>query len=103
MIARSLRTATAALALGIITLGATAGAASAKPVFFPKGPMKLGLPGKFVKPHGPHWHGGWGPGLGLGLGLAAVGLAGAYAASDECYVKRVITVDGDVLYRKVCY
>ena len=104
MISRSVRTATIALALGIAGVSASSGSASAKPMF-PKGPAKFGMPGKFVKPHGPHWHGhgkwGWGPGV--GLGLAAVGLAGAYAAYGDCYVKRVVTIDGDVFYRKICY
>ncbi|MBM0207208.1 hypothetical protein JNW90_32620, partial [Micromonospora sp. STR1s_5] len=49
MISRSLRTATAALVLGLVALGSTAGSASAKPMF-PKGPGKFGMPGKFVKP-----------------------------------------------------
>jgi hypothetical protein len=101
MISRSLRTATLALAVGIAGISASSGSASAKPMF-PKGPAKFGMPGKFVK---PHWHGhghgyGWGPGL--GLGLAAVGLAGAYATYGDCYVRRIVTIDGEVFYRKVC-
>jgi hypothetical protein len=107
MITRSFRTAIVAATLGIAAMGVTTGAASAKPIF-PKGPGKIVMPHKFPKPHGPHWHGhgkwGYGPGIGLGLGLAAVGLAGAYGAyADDCYMKRVVTVYGDVFYRKVCY
>jgi hypothetical protein len=76
----------------------------------PKGPGKIAMPHKFPKPHGPHWHkgkwgygGGWGPGLGIGLGAAALGIAAAHAYDDDCYVKRVVNVYGDVFYRKVCY
>ena len=89
MISRTLRTASVALALGAAALGASAGTASAG-----------WYPGKFMK---HHHHFGWGPGLGLGLGLAAVGAAGAYAAYGDCYVRRVVTIDGEVFYRKVCY
>jgi hypothetical protein len=89
MISRTLRTASVALALGAAALGDSAGTASAG-----------WYPGKFMK---HHHHFGWGPGLGLGLGLAAVGAAGAYAAYGDCYVRRVVTIDGDVFYRKVCY
>ncbi len=110
MINTSFRTAALALALGVAAMGASSGSASAGPVF--KGPGTIAMPGKFPKPHGPHWHGhgkwgygkwgyGYGPGIGLGLGLAAVGLASA-AYAEDCYVKRVVTVYGDVFYRKVC-
>ena len=92
MISRTLRTASVALALAVAGLGASAGTASAG-----------WYPGKFhTFKHHKHF-GGWGPGLGLGLGLAAVGAAGAYAAYGDCYVRRVVTVDGDIFYRKVCY
>jgi hypothetical protein len=106
---RSLRTAALALALGMTAIGATSGTASAGGGYMPKGPAKFGMPGKFPKPHGPHWHkhgkwgyGGWGPGIGIGLGAAALGIAAAHAY-DDCYVKRVVNVYGDVFYRKVCY
>jgi hypothetical protein len=74
---------------------------------FPNGPAKFGMPKKFVKPHGPYgkwgYGGGWGPGIGLGFGVAALGLAAAARAADDCYVKRVVSVYGDVFYRRVCY
>ena len=108
MITRSLCSVALALTLGMAALGATSGTASAGGGYLPKGPGKIAMPHKFPKPHGPHWHGhgkwGYGPGIGFGLGLAAFGLAGAYGAyADDCYMKRVVTVYGDVFYRKVCY
>jgi hypothetical protein len=111
MTTRSLRNAALALTLGMVAIGATSSTASAGGGYMPKGPGKIAMPGKFPKPHGPHWHkhgkwgyGGWGPGIGIGLGAAALGFAAANAyAHDDCYVKRVVTIYGDVFYRKVCY
>jgi len=40
-------------------------------------------------------HGGWGHGWGHGWGY------GGYYGG--CYLKRFITYDGDVFYKKVCY
>ena len=110
MISRSLCSVALALTLGMAALGATSGTASAGGGYMPKGPGKIAVPHKFPKPHGPHWHKGkkwgygygWGPGIGIGLGAAALGIAAAHAY-DDCYVKRVVNVYGDVFYRKVCY
>ncbi len=106
MVSRSVRTISVALALSVAAISASPGSASAKPMF-PNGPAKFGMPKKFVKPHGPYgkwgYGGGWGPGIGLGFGVAALGLAAAARAADDCYVKRVVSVYGDVFYRRVCY
>jgi hypothetical protein len=107
MISRSVRTATLALALGIAALGATSGSASAFGGGFGGGKGGFGGGGWGGKGGG---FGGWGGGFkhhhhgwGRGVGLATVGLAGAYAVYGDCYVRRVVTIDGDILYRKVCY
>ncbi len=110
MISRSLCSAALSLTLAVTAIGATSGTASAGGGYMPKGPAKFGMPHKFPKPHGPNWHkhgkwgygGGWGSGIGFGFGAAAIGLAAAHAY-DDCFVKRVVNVYGDVFYRKVCY
>jgi hypothetical protein len=111
MITRSFCSVALALTLGMATLGATSGTASAGGGYMPKGPGKIAMPHQFPKPHGPHGHkhgkgdygGGWGPGIGIGLGVAALGIAAAHAYDDDdCYVKRVVNVYGEEFYRQVC-
>ena len=52
---------------------------------------------------GFHHGGGWGHGFGWGRGwrYGYVGYAPAYYGG--CYLKRFVTYDGDIIFKKVCY